>query len=193
MWVVMMAVMMLPVVTPWLVMLGRFASPPHGPGGAWAAGPFLGGYLVTWTGFSVVAAGIQRWLADTALASPMGVPTDAAVGGLVLCLAGLFQLTPVKDRCLTHCRSPFGFFLTSWRPGRWGAVRMGAHHGLYCVGCCWALMLLAFVGGTMHPLWMVGVTAYIIIDQLIAATARLSRASGVILVAWGGWQLAQAW
>lgn len=127
---------------------------------------------------------------EGALLSPMGALQGPVCGGALLVLVGVFQWTSLKDRCLAHCQSPLGFFLTSWRPGRTGALRMGVDHGLYCVTCCWALMAVAFVAGVMSLIWMGGVTLFVFVDQTLVRSAVLTRTAGVGLVVWGLWTLA---
>ena len=188
MWTVMMAAMMLPTVAPWLLAMRRLAVPPR----VLSTAQFLAGYLTAWTLFSAVAAAAQWWLYHVAFGSRIGAASTPLLGGGLLVVAGLFQLTSVKDTCLRHCQSPLGFFLVSWRGGRWGALRMGVHHGLYCVGCCWALMALAFVTGVMSVVWMVGVTVFIFVDQAILRTAVLTRCAGVALLLAGIWTLVAA-
>ena len=107
----------------------------------------------------------------------------------LLALAGLFQLTALKRRCLAHCQSPVSFFLSRWRDGRLGALQMGVHHGVYCLGCCWALMLLAFVSGVMNLVWMVGITVYVFVDQAILKSPTLTTASGFLLLGCSAWIL----
>ncbi|NNG16564.1 MAG: DUF2182 domain-containing protein, partial [Gemmatimonadales bacterium] len=107
------------------------------------------------------------------------------VGALVLLAAGLYQFTPLKAACLTHCRSPLGYYLSSWRNGPLGAYRMGFHHGLFCLGCCWALMGLAFILGIMNLLWMVALTVVICIEQIAPHGKFWSRAFGMMFIVWG--------
>ena len=185
MWTAMMAVMMLPVVGPWVLAIRRTATGSQ----TLLPGLFFSGYLLVWTIFSLFAATVQTILFSTGLASPMGVPTNPFVPGVILTIAGIFQIAPLKNRCLIHCQSPIGFFLTSWRDGRAGAVQMGIRHGFHCVGCCWALMALAFVAGVMNLTWMIGVTLFILIDHAILRTPVLSRVSGALFLIAGMWFL----
>lgn len=191
MWIVMMSCMMLPTVVPWMLACYRIASSTapssHPP---LVAGLFMTGYLLAWSGYSIGAAGVQWAMHDGELLSSMGALRGPVLGGSLLVLAGVFQWTSLKDRCLAHCQSPLGFFLTAWRPGRAGAIRMGLDHGLYCVSCCWALMALALVAGVMSLVWMAGVTLFVFIDQTLLRSAALTRTAGVGLVVWGLWTLA---
>lgn len=185
MWTAMMAVMMLPVAGPWVLAMRRTAVGSQ----TLLPGLFFSGYLLVWTIFSLVAATVQTILFYTGLASPMGVPTNPLVPGVILVIAGIFQITPLKNQCLIHCQSPIGFFLTSWRDGRAGAVQMGIRHGFHCVGCCWALMALAFVAGVINLTWMIGVTLFILIDHAILRTPVLSSLSGAFFLIAGMWFL----
>jgi predicted metal-binding membrane protein len=145
---------------------------------------FVVGYLAAWSGFAALAAGAQWALHDAALVNAMGVSTSRWLGGLLLVGAGAYQFSGVKDACLSKCRTPLGFLLTSWRGGRGGAVVMGVHHGSLCIGCCWALMTLLFVLGVMNLWWIALVAAVVLLEKLVPAGA-LTRVLGVGLFAWG--------
>jgi predicted metal-binding membrane protein len=193
MWSIMMVAMMLPVVLPWILLYAGAARDRDAAGeplGATSA--FVAGYLSAWVGFSVVAAllqvGLQRALA---LHGP-DMRIGAIAGGALLLGAGVFQLTPLKQACLKHCRTPIGFFLSEWRPGAAGAYRMGAHHGGYCVACCWALMFLSFALGVMNLAWMAILTLILCIEKLAPGGQLWSRLFGTGFVLWGGWLLAGA-
>ena len=188
MWMLMMAAMMLPSVMPWLLALSKGSGGHAGPG--LRVGEFLFGYLLIWSAYSVVAAMVQWQLHDRAMLSALGAIVSPPLGGALLLVAGVFQWTPVKNACLEHCRSPLGFFLTSWRDGRWGALRMGVTHGFVCVGCCWALMALSFVAGVMNLTWMVFITLFVFVDHAVLQSSWLSRSAGVALGAWGIWLIA---
>jgi predicted metal-binding membrane protein len=134
--------------------------------------------------------GLQR----AALLSPSAASASPLFGGTVLVAAGVFQWTPLKQACLTQCRSPLSFLMTEWREGKWGALVMGVKHGWYCVGCCWALMALLFVAGVMNLLWMAAITAFVLAEKLLPKGELLARVSGVVLIAagilllaWGCW------
>ena len=190
MWGVMMTAMMLPSATPMLLLFAsvqrkqREAGRPAAPTALFAAG-----YLVVWLTFSVLGAGLQGALQALLLLSPHLATTSPYLGAAFLLLAGCYQLTPWKDTCLIHCQSPLGFLLTRWREGSRGAVRMGVHHGAYCVGCCWALMGLLFVGGVMNLLWVAVLAAFILLEKAVARGPWLSRLAGAGLVGWGGYVL----
>jgi predicted metal-binding membrane protein len=192
MWAVMMLAMMVPVVAPWVLAIAR-AAPERGPGRALpSAGAFLAGYGAVWLGFSIAAAAGQLLLQRAALLSG-GALTSPVVAAALLAAAGAWQWTPLRDACLRHCRSPMGFFLLRWRDGAWGAFGMGARHGTFCLGCCWALMALAFVFGVMSLLWMAALTAYLLVEKSIAAGPWLPRLAGAGLVGAALWVVAGRW
>lgn len=123
------------------------------------------------------------------LTLPMMVSTSPILGGLLLVVAGLFQLTPLKQACLTHCRTPIGFLMSEWRERPGGALVMGLRHGLYCTGCCWALMALLFVAGVMNLLWVAAIALFVLVEKSVPAGHWVGRAAGLMLVGWGIWLL----
>ena len=186
MWWVMMAAMMLPSAAPILLLFARInrneksAGRPFIPTGIFAAG-----YLIAWGAFSAVATGLQWAFEQLGLLSPMMVTTSYSLGGAILLAAGVWQLTPIKGICLRHCRSPMGFFVQSWRPGRGGAFRMGLEHGSFCLGCCWFLMGLLFVGGIMNLFWIAGLAAFVLLEKTVPMGSWIGRIVGVGVAAWG--------
>ncbi|QTP55600.1 DUF2182 domain-containing protein [Billgrantia sulfidoxydans] len=186
MWMVMMAAMMLPGAAPMLLLHATLSRRRRGQGqGAAATGIFALGYLTTWALFSVLAVALQSMLERAALLSPAMAMSSLVAAATVLIAAGLYQWTPLKEACLHHCRSPLEFVLTHWREGASGAFLMGLRHGLYCVGCCWVLMLLLFVGGVMNLVWVAGLALWVLIEKLAPAGRWLSRGLGFVLMAWG--------
>jgi len=193
MWSVMMVAMMLPSATPMILLYvkinrnrelhGRIRN---------SGGLFSGGYLLVWIAFSVFAT-LLNWGLHLSgnLTSMMGRATPV-VAGITLLGAGLFQFSPLKYACLNHCRSPIGFLLTHWREGRLGTVRMGIDHGLYCLGCCWALMVLLFVLGVMNLLWIAALTLFVLAEKVVPAGHLLGRIAGLFMIAWGGWLIGLA-
>jgi predicted metal-binding membrane protein len=185
MWAVMMVAMMLPSASPTVLLYARVLR--REAGGKPATGAFAAGYVAVWTAFSAAATltqwGLERpgWL-SSAMASTSGTLT-----GALLIIAGAYQLTPLKGACLAHCRSPFDFLLRRWRPGVRGALAMGAEHGLYCVGCCWALMLILFAGGVMNLVVIAALTLYVLIEKLAAGGTHIARAAAWLLIAAGAW------
>ena len=188
MWTVMMVAMMVPAVTPTVLMftrLNRSRHHEHTPYGE--TGGFLGGYLILWTVYSLLA-GLAQWaLHSTGLISDAMVSTSNVLGGLLLVGAGVYQWTPLKNACLTHCRSPLSFLMTRWKDGTAGALWMGLEHGSYCVACCWLLMLLLFVAGVMNLLWMATITALVLIEKISPVGPWVARMSGALLAGWGTW------
>ena len=148
---------------------------------------FLLGYLAVWTGFSALAAVAQWILHALALLSPMMVSTSPLLGGVLLLVAGVFQWTPLKSACLTHCRSPLSFLMTDWGEGKWGAFFMGLKHGAYCTGCCWFLMALLFVAGVMNVWWIAIIALFVLLEKVVPQGLFVGKVAGVLLVAWGVW------
>jgi predicted metal-binding membrane protein len=183
MWAVMMAGMMLPSASP---MISAYSTTVRSdtPGLHGSTGLFVIGYLAAWSGFAALATGAPWVLHDAALVSAMGVSTSTGLGGILLVAAGAYQFTGIKDACLSQCRSPVGFLLNEWRPGPGGAVVMGARHGAFCVGCCWALMALLFVLGVMNFWWIALVAAVVLLEKLVPSQA-LTRVLGGSLMVWG--------
>jgi predicted metal-binding membrane protein len=183
MWTVMMAGMMLPSAAPTILLYGALVRKNGARGmllpGVWI---FAGGYLLVWTGFSVAATLLQVWLEHASLLTPAMASTGSGLSALVLIAAGVYQLTPLKRICLSKCRNPVDFFLTRWRAGAGGAFRMGLEHGAYCVGCCWALMLLLFVVGVMNLVWVALIAAFVFVEKLLPAVRVTSRAASAALI-----------
>jgi predicted metal-binding membrane protein len=196
-WWAMMAVMMLPVTWPWLRALRRLSGSDEGGSARAAAqrraaGPsareatlpspvvpaFATGYLVIWLGFSLGAAGLQL------LVAPHGEAGAFARAGILLA-AGLYQLTPAKGACLRHCRSPVAVLLARWPLTVPGSLRMGAVHGLFCLGCCWALMLVALGAGAAGWIWMAGLVLLVAAEKLTRAGPRVGRWAGAALLGAG--------
>jgi predicted metal-binding membrane protein len=155
-------------------------------------GFFVAGYLVAWGGFSLLAVLLQSGLERLSLLSPLMQVTSLYLGAALLIGAGIYQLTPLKHACLRHCRSPIDFVARYWRPGTVGAFRMGVRHGLFCLGCCWLLMVLLFYAGVMNLWWIGGLALYVLLEKLGPGGHRLGRYTGGLLILWGGWELAGA-
>lgn len=188
MWAVMMVAMMLPSAAPMILLFTsiqrrrRDRAHPYVP-----AGVFLLGYIVVWALYSLSATLLQWGLHTAALLSPMMVSTSAILGGGLLMGAGFFQFTPLKNTCLSACRSPMNFLSTEWREGSRGALVMGIRHGIYCVGCCWILMSLLFVVGVMNLLWVGLIAGFVLVEKLAPAGKWAGRIAGVAFVVAGGW------
>lgn len=192
MWSVMMAAMMLPSAMPMILFHSTVASAMRTRGGkTGSTAVFAAGYLAVWIAFGAAATALQYVLEQTALLSPMMETTSTALAGILLLAGGLYQWSPLKQSCLRHCRSPMEFLMTQWRPGTRGAYAMGVKHGLYCVGCCWALMLLLFVGGVMNMMWIVTLAIFVLLEKLVPRGRWLGLAAGVLLAGWGIFLLAR--
>lgn len=190
MWAEMMVAMMIPSAAPMILTFAmvqrkrRDREQPFVP-----TGVFLLGYLIIWTGFSALAALAQWILHAQALLSPLMVSTSPQLGGLLLIAAGIFQWTPLKNACLSHCRSPLNFLMTDWREGKGGALSMGLKHGAYCTGCCWFLMALLFVAGVMNVWWIAVISVLVLAEKVAPRGLALGKVAGVLLTVWGLWLL----
>jgi predicted metal-binding membrane protein len=192
MWTVMMVAMMVPSAAPMILLfatINRRRQAQQHPFVPTLV--FLGGYILVWTGFSVLATLAQWGLHEAALLSPMMVSTSPVLGGLLLVAAGVFQWTPLKYTCLKHCRSPLGFLMTDWREGTRGALSMGLKHGSYCTGCCWFLMALLFVAGVMNLLWVATITAFVLVEKIVPRGDVVGRIAGGVLIVAGLMMLGQ--
>lgn len=190
MWWVMMVAMMLPSASPMVLLFARIQRSQKEKGVPFVpTSIFTMGYLVTWGIFSVLAAGAQWGFEHVGLLSAMLVSTSGLFAGIVLLIAGIYQLTPLKHACLKHCQSPLQFIMHHWRNGTAGAFRMGVEHGAFCLGCCWFLMALLFVGGVMNLYWIVGLAVFVFLEKTIPVGHWLGALTGIGLIVWGGWML----
>jgi len=194
MWAVMMVGMMTPSVAPMLLLyagVGRKAAESGTPFAS--TGWFFAGYLAVWTAFSALATLAQWALTALALLTPMMATSSATLGGIVLITAGLYQWTPLKETCLRSCQAPLAFLMAhgGFRDQPLGALRLGIAHGGYCLGCCFALMALLFVGGIMNVLWIAGLTILILLEKIVPAGLLIPRISGALIGAAGIWLLVQ--
>jgi len=186
MWAVMMIAMMLPSALPMILTFAAVTRNRQRLGRSCVSmSIFVLGYLAIWCVFSALAAWGQWWLHRHALLSESMTSTSVWLGGTLLLGAGVFQFSPLKNTCLTHCRGPLEFIMTRWREGSGGAFRMGLEHGAFCTGCCWALMALLFVAGVMNVIWIAALTLLVCLEKMLPARARISIATGVLLAAWG--------
>jgi predicted metal-binding membrane protein len=189
MWTVMMVAMMLPSAAP-ILLLVVATYRRRGIRATQLTTAFGAGYLLAWTGFSMAAAGTQLGLhRATVLSEDMAIHSTL-IGGILLAAAGVYQWLPLKGACLTHCRSPLAFLANEWREGTVGALVMGSRHGVYCVGCCWALMALLFAAGVMNLFWVAVIALFVLIEKVAPRGAQVGRVAGVGLVAWGAWLVA---
>ena len=193
MWVVMMTAMMVPTAAPMILTFATInrkrleQQQPYVP-----TVVFLLGYLVVWSAFAAVATAAQWGLNTAALLSPMMASSSPYLGGGLLLAAGIFQWSPIKYACLSHCRTPLGFIMTEWREGTKGALTMGLRHGAFCLGCCWVLMALLFVLGVMNLLWIAALAGFVLIEKIAPAGHWVGRMSGVALLLWGAWMVLAA-
>ena len=185
MWAVMMVGMMLPSAAPLILLILGVYRRRNDRHTRLNSLLFVSGYLLTWTVFSLAAASGQIALHRAALLSAAMVAKSGMLSAAILVIAGAYQLLPIKNACLAHCRSPLSFLTGHWREGPGGALRMGSLHGVVCVGCCWALMALLFVAGVMNLLWVAAIAVFILVEKLWRQGLLVSRVAGVLLITWG--------
>jgi predicted metal-binding membrane protein len=185
MWAVMMVGMMTASAAPVMLLFAGMHRRRGGQPAPRLVFVFSAGYLLVWTAFSAGAAMAQWALHQAAMLSPAMMTSSARLSGAILVAAGVYQLTPFKGACLTHCRSPLGFLMSRWRDGAAGALWMGIEHGLYCLGCCWALMCVLFVVGVMNLVWVAAITIFVLVEKIGPAGAFVARAAGVAMIAAG--------
>jgi predicted metal-binding membrane protein len=188
MWAIMMVGMMLPSAAPMILIYARVGRQANARGQSFAAtGWFAGGYVLAWTAFAFLATTAQWALERALLLTPHMASASNVFGGLVLIGAGVYQWTPLKESCLSQCQTPLTFIQRNggFRREPGASLRLGARHGLYCIGCCWALMGLLFVGGVMNLLWIAGLAALVLTEKVVPAGRWLSRGLGAVLVGAG--------
>ena len=187
-WVTMMAAMMLPSVSPMVLVFARISRDRERRGHRFVpTWVFVAGYLIAWAVFGLVVYGgyrVLRWAVGGSLAWD---GAGAWVAGGALLVAGIYQLTPLKRVCLRHCRGPMHFILHGWRDGHVGALRMGIEHGVFCIGCCWGLMLALFALGVMSLVWTAVIAAVIFAEKLLPSGETFARVFAVALVVGGIW------
>lgn len=192
MWVVMMIGMMMPSVAPMILIYARVGRQAAAQGKPFAAsGWFGGGYVLAWIAFSAAATTAQWALERAALLTPMMASASNILGAVVLIPAGLYQWTPLKEACLSYCRAPLVFIQShgGFRREPAGALALGFRHGLYCIGCCWALMALLFVGGIMNLLWIAALAILVLVEKAVPFGRIAARAAGLACIAAGTWLL----
>jgi predicted metal-binding membrane protein len=183
MWAVMMTAMMLPTAAPMVLTFATVSLRQSARWAGLATALFVAGYLLAWGGFDAAATTIQIAVAPDLCAGLLD--RRPRLAGALLLLAGVYQLTPLKSACLRGCQSPLGFLLTHWRGGTFGPLRMGLLHGALCIGCCWALMGIMFVVGTMSLWWMAGLTVLVLGEKLAAGHPWAWQGAGIVLVGAG--------
>lgn len=191
MWTIMMIAMMVPTAMRSFLIFSRITAQQAKRGRSFVSGYwFAAGYIVIWTVFSIAATGLQWGLDQAALLSSRMVVYSPFVGAMIFILAGAWQFTPLKNACLTHCRSPLVFLSQNFRAGKFGALSLGLRHGLYCLGCCWVLMGLLFVGGVMNLAWILAITIFVLVEKLLPVTVQTSRITGMLMILAGAGYLA---
>ena len=191
MWWVMMIAMMLPSAAPVILLHAKVSA---AEGSIVPGIVFVAGYVQAWGGFSLAAASLQWLFEQTGVLSPFMMNTTSNFfAGSILIFAGAYQLSPWKRSCLMHCQSPLGFLTHHWKPGTWGAFRMGIHHGIYCLGCCAGLMAILFFGGIMNLYWIAGLALLVLIEKLLPVGVKLPYLTGPAFMIWGISFLARAW
>ena len=190
MWMLMMAAMMLPSTLPmvWIhnTMSQNRKKKRHSSVPTFI---FVMGYVATWSLYSIVATLLQWQFHKKGLMDPMMDSNSYLLSGSILLIAGLYQWTPLKEACLNKCRNPVGFLISNWRDTYRGTFNMGLSHGLYCVGCCWALMAILFAVGVMNMLWIVILSVFAIVEKTLLPPAVGKYLIGSLLIVWGGWWL----
>ena len=186
MWVIMMIGMMIPSAAPMIFLYAKIRRRAEANGRAFAlTSIFSLGYFAIWAVFSLAATLLQYLLTEWRLYSDLMETDNAGLSGLILILAGLYQLTPWKNACLAHCQSPLGFLTNHWRDGAGGAFCMGVTHGGYCLGCCWLIMLVLFSVGVMNLFWIAVLSVFVLCEKFFATGKRVAYGTGVALVAFG--------
>ncbi len=191
MWTVMMAAMMIPSAMRAILIYARISTKAKSQGQSIApVSFFVSGYLAVWTLFSLSATVLQWGLEMAALLSPMMVLTSSSLGAVLLIAAGIYQLTPLKDACLKHCQSPVMFIANHYKKGLQGAIQLGVKHGLYCLGCCWMLMGLLFLGGVMNLVWIFAISLFVLIEKSLPAHFYSAQLTGLGMMSIGFFYLA---
>jgi predicted metal-binding membrane protein len=190
MWWIMMVAMMSPSAAPTVLLYARVHRHALAQDQTWdkltPTAVFVAGYLLVWLAFSVAAAALYWLLERTAIVSAVTMGSQSRwLSAVVLIATGLYQFSPLKSACLSHCRAPAAFLSRHWRPSALGTLRLGALHGTFCVGCCWVLMTLLFVGGVMNLVWIAALAILVLAEKVFPAGQWVGRAAGIALIAWG--------
>ena len=186
MWTVMMVAMMLPTAGPMILTFSTISRGQRQKKLPYVnTSTFVFGYIIISVGYSLLATFIQWWLHTNAMLTSFGASNSHTLSGILLCVAGIYQWSSLKHACLRFCRNPFNFLMGNWREGSSGALYMGFKHGLLCTGCCWALMALMFVGGVMNLIWMVVITAIILIEKVAPKGDIFAKIAGVAMITSG--------
>jgi len=194
MWAVMMIGMMTPSAAPMILIYARVGRQAAQQGKPFAASAWFGaGYLLSWTAFSLAATSAQWTLERAALLTPTMESASRILGGVVLIAGGLYQWTPLKDACLSYCQAPLTFIMRhgGFQREPAGVLALGFRHGIYCIGCCWALMALLFVGGVMNLLWIAALAILVLLEKAVPFGRLVARLAGLAFMAGGVWLLLQ--
>ncbi len=186
MWLVMMIAMMTPSVVPLILIFAKVNRERREHEGPFISASYLmTGYFLVWAAFSLAATSLQWLLQQLSLLNPEMKTTNNILGGMILIITGLFQFTPLKQICLKHCRTPISFVLNHWKEGKAGALKMGIENGLYCLGCCWMLMVLLFVAGIMNLLWVALIALFVLLEKISPRVKWISDVAGLALIGFG--------
>ena len=186
MWLVMMIAMMTPSVAPLILLFTKVNRQRREQQNPFVNTSYLFiGYFVVWGGFSLIATLLQWLLQQVSWLNPDMIITNKIAGSIILVAAGVFQFTPLKQTCLSFCKSPLEFIFKHWKEGKKGAIKMGIKNGVYCVGCCWVLMVLLFVSGVMNILWVALISLFVLIEKVSAKSKWVSFAAGSLLIIYG--------
>lgn len=186
MWLVMMIAMMTPSVAPLILifaMVNRKRQQQQSP--FVSSGYLLSGYFLVWAAFSLLATMLQWFLQHISLLNPEMKTTNKIFGGIIIIAAGIFQFTPLKQSCLQYCRTPVDFVHRKWKEGKMGALKMGMENGVFCLGCCWVLMVLLFVSGIMNLLWIALIALFVLVEKVAPRSKLVSFIAGALLIAYG--------
>ena len=186
MWLVMMIAMMTPSVAPLIFLFAMVNRKKKEQQNPFIPTVYLfAGYFLVWTLFSLLATILQWLLQQVAWLNPEMIITNKILGSLILLAAGLFQFSVLKQRCLQYCQTPIDFIHRKWKEGKKGAFRMGIENGMYCLGCCWVLMVLLFVSGIMNLLWIALISIFVLMEKLVPNTRWISYTAGTVLIVYG--------
>jgi predicted metal-binding membrane protein len=186
MWLVMMIAMMTPSVSPLILVFAKINRERKQQNHPFAhVALLMTGYFLVWAAFSLAATSLQWFLQQISLLSPDMKTTSKVLGSMILITTGIFQFTPLKQTCLAHCRSPLNFVLQHWKDGKLGALRMGLENGLYCLGCCWMLMVLLFVTGIMNLLWVSIIAMFVLFEKMLSGFKWIPYLAGILLILYG--------
>ncbi len=186
MWLVMMIAMMTPSVAPLILLFTKVNRQRKNQQSPFVNTSYLfTGYFMVWAGFSLLATLLQWILQQVSWLNPDMIITNKILGSIILIAAGVFQFTPLKQTCLDFCKSPLEFIYKHWKEGKKGAVKMGIQNGIYCVGCCWVLMVLLFVSGVMNILWVALIALFVLIEKVFARSKWISFSAGTLLITYG--------